>query len=156
MTKQQKGIQWVRGEWANRNWDTYSAHPFGKANCLATDDLLRKLNPTTPIDPEGYVGYWMVPNFPYEWQLYSVVISTPVLATQGFEYTSVAWMVELNPLIHLRYTPDSMVIDTVMKQLFRLRARQTYSIRIEAHSAVGVVRKPYGPLEHRFRKTKRW
>jgi hypothetical protein len=152
MTKQQKGIQWVRGEWANRNWDTYSAHPFGKANCLATDDLLRKLNPITPIDPEGYVGYWMVPNFAYQWQLYSVVVSTP----QEFGESTAGWFVELNPLLHLKYTPNTLVVDAVMKQLFRLRAGQTYAIRIESHSEVGTARKPYGPLQYRFRKTKRW
>jgi hypothetical protein len=90
----------------------------------ATTDLLTKLNPNTPIDPEGYVGFWEVANRPNEWQCWRVTI---------YQYEpgkSSTYRIVLNPLLHLKWVERQETSMAIISQLFRV-GKKEFSIRRE-------------------------
>ena len=117
MPKQAKGIQWVRGSWANRGYMTSRSTP-DLPMAQATADLLTKLNPNTPIDPEGYVGFWEVPNRPNEWQVWQVTVY------HGEPGKSSNYKVVLNPLLHLKWVDRQDTSMAIISQLFRVGKKE--------------------------------
>ena len=123
MPKTTKGIQWTRGEWANFGFLSNRSTP-NQPMVWADAALLTKVNPNTPIDPEGCVGYWEVKNWPNEWQCWRVVVYQP----QG---DSTRYSVVLNPLLHLKYPAldSDVVTEAIIRQLFRVGKREYWVYR---------------------------
>ena len=123
MTKQTKGINWVRGSWANRGYMSSRGTP-DLPMVWADTDLLTKINPITPIDPEGCVGFWEVPNRPNEWQCWQVTVY------HGEPGKSSNYKVVLNPLLHLKWVERQETSMAIIGQLFRV-GKKEFSIRRE-------------------------
>lgn len=123
MPKQVKGIQWSRGSWANYGYMTNRSTP-DLPMVWADADLLTKLNPNTPIDPEGCVGFWEVPNRPNEWQIWHVTVY------HGEPGKSSSYKVVLNPLLHLKWMERQETSMAIIGQLFRVDKKE-FSIRRE-------------------------
>lgn len=117
MTKQAKGIQWVRGSWANRGYMSDRGTP-DLPMVWADADLLTKINPTTPIDPEGCVGFWEVPNRPNEWQVWQVTVY------HGEPGKSSNYKIVLNPLLHLKWVGGQETSMAIVGQLFRVGKKE--------------------------------
>lgn len=123
MPKTKKGIQWTRGSWANRGYMSSLSTP-DQPMVWADEDLLTKLNPNTPIDPEGCVGYWEVLNWRNEWQCWQVTVY------HGEPGKSSNYKVVLNPLLHLKWVERQETSMAIIGQLFRV-GKKEFSIRRE-------------------------
>jgi len=66
-----------------------------------TPQLLRNLNPNTPIDPSGYVAYWMVENFTWSPVKCEVVVHTKKYVRH--------YDLQLVPLRDLKWNGDNNV-----------------------------------------------
>lgn len=118
MPKTKKGIQWVRGEWANRGYMSSRSTP-DQPMVWADADLLTKINPLTPIDPEGCVGYWEVLNRQNQWQVWRVTV-------YHGEGKSTSYKVVLNPLLHLKWVENEITTEAIIRQLFRVGKKEYY------------------------------
>ncbi len=109
-------MEWTRGEWANRGYVDSRPRPFDAPDIRATEQLLRNINPQTPIDPEGAVGYWEVPNFTYRPIWAHVTVVTPR------RYAT--WEVMMVPVRDLKWQGDP----NVERAIERLWPRATRTV----------------------------
>jgi hypothetical protein len=94
-------IEWKQGEWRNETFVNNRLPPIGGPMLQVTPQLLRNLNPNTPIDPDGYIAYWMVDNFPWKPVKCEVVVHTKKYVRY--------YDLEMIPLRDLKWNGDSNV-----------------------------------------------
>jgi hypothetical protein len=143
-------IKWERGQYHGVIRDGY--RPFDYPDVQADELILKNVNPDTPIDPEGWVGYWMVPNYPVNW----------IVASVGFEAPDgtgrrTHWLLEFSPLRHLKWTGGTHFNQAkVISTFFRPRNGWTLAYYHEEDYGYGPSSGLYRKIAGRFRKIKKY
>lgn len=161
MANKYDAVKWVPGEWTNRAHDKQDGrHGHTVKLSGPNDPLLRMIHPDTPIDPEGYVGWWMVDNWdPTVWYIYRIFTHRKFVINKSMGYhgrVTKEWLVEIQPFHHIGWnwywSPEGYQQDLLTAVMCsKFRVREGTEITGYLHDTALITQKKYN-FQFRYRK----